>query len=412
MDANTTVELDLDGDGVFEEDITSYVLSVESVTGRDRASQLSGKAGPGKLSVLVDNNDNRFSDFNVSSPYYGLLVPGRHIRWRDSSAVADDPVQLARDRFGRADGALGTTENSITWDATGSLAHFTIEDERAVPGTVTVANVSQAAITAPTSAYIQVQVAQLGTGNNVVGLCFRYFDDNDYSILVVDVAQSAINMIDVTSGTQAVIASVNVELYSGMTIGVFSEPHEETIYLEGVAIVDRFFVGHGFYPVAGLYATWESGQTAPALDDLEVWDHLPVEVDGIFWTGRLVEPRPTVSAGPFKTATIEAIGPLAELARQAVSPPTSLEGKQTGLLMGNVLALAGQLRPPGPIEIGDVTTGLFIAERWSYAINIARNIEETELGFLYETQEGYIGFRGRSHNDSITEADVLFSDVP
>jgi hypothetical protein len=406
----SVVELDLDGDGVFETDITGYVFSVESLTGRDRASQLTGKAGPGKLNVLVNNHDDRFSDFNESSPYYGLLVPGARIRWRDANTVADDPVVLVQDRFNRSAGALGTTENSLTWDNPGTaLDPFEVTEQRAVPSIEGAENMSTVLIDTG-SYYVQATLAQLGSDDNVVGLVYRWVSDNDYSLLVVDVAQARLRLIDVALGVQSVVAELGAEVYSGMTVGVLVAGTVETVYLEGVAYLGPVLTSHPDCEEVGMYAEWATGADRPAIDDFYVWDHLPEVTEGIFWTGRLTEPRPSVQVGTLKTATLEAIGPLAELARQAVTPPTSLVGKPTGLLMGNVLALSGHLRPPGPIDLGDITTGIFVTERWSYALNIARLIEETELGFLFETQEGYIGFRERSHNDSITQSAVTFSD--
>jgi len=405
----SVIELDLDADGVFETDITGYVFAVESLTGRDRASQLTGKAGPGKLTVTVNNHDDRFSDFNSDSPYYGLLVPGARIRWRDANAAANDPVVLAKDRFNRSAGALGSTEDSIAWDNPGSsIDHFEIAESRAVPTTEGAENMSLVVISA-SDYYVQAQAAQLGSDANIVGIVYRWVDDDDYSLLVVDVEQASLQLIDVTSGTPMLVTELGVEVYSGMTIGVLVDGLDETVYLEGVPLIGPTTTAHAAANEVGIYAEWETGADRPAVDDFFIWNHLPAEVDGIFWTGRLTEPRPSVQVGTLKTATLEAVGPLAELARQAVTPPTSLEGKRTGLLMGNVLALAGQ-RPPGPIDLGDITTGIFVNERWSYAINVARLIEETELGFLFETQEGHLGFRARSHNDSITQADVTFTD--
>lgn len=85
------VEIDWNGDGDFAdtgEDITSYVLGVQTMRGRDFASQLTGQSRAGQCVILLDNRDGRFSRFNSSSPLYGNLLPGRKVRVRATAPTA------------------------------------------------------------------------------------------------------------------------------------------------------------------------------------------------------------------------------------------------------------------------------------------------------------------------------------
>src|ERR1700741_5277656 len=69
--SNVRVVWDLDNDGDFdepEEDVTSYVMSLETMSGRDYPSNLTGRAGPGRLRVSLNNDDGRFSYYNTDSP--------------------------------------------------------------------------------------------------------------------------------------------------------------------------------------------------------------------------------------------------------------------------------------------------------------------------------------------------------
>lgn len=115
------LEVDWDNDGDFDEDfelMNPFVYQesvIETITGRDYASQVAGRASPGQLRVTLNNDDDRFSRFNTESPLYGLALPGRKVRLRSSDSTPIDPVVLARDRFRRSDGALGDTENELTW---------------------------------------------------------------------------------------------------------------------------------------------------------------------------------------------------------------------------------------------------------------------------------------------------------
>lgn len=65
---NVTVECDLDDDGMFETDISTYVRSLGEITfGRD---SVISKVQPRSLvGMLLDNEDSRFSPDNTGSPY-------------------------------------------------------------------------------------------------------------------------------------------------------------------------------------------------------------------------------------------------------------------------------------------------------------------------------------------------------
>jgi hypothetical protein len=84
--SNVRVLWDLDNDGDFtsaEEDITPYVMSCSTIIGRDSPSNLSGKSGPGKLKLTLNNDSNRFSQGNLASPLNAApfsLKTGRRIR--------------------------------------------------------------------------------------------------------------------------------------------------------------------------------------------------------------------------------------------------------------------------------------------------------------------------------------------
>lgn len=84
-------EWDFDNDGDWDqgvEDITSYVLAASCSTGRDFPSSLTGRAGPGKLKLTLNNTDDRFSFFNTDSPLNTdpfSLKNGRAFRVRDTT---------------------------------------------------------------------------------------------------------------------------------------------------------------------------------------------------------------------------------------------------------------------------------------------------------------------------------------
>jgi hypothetical protein len=72
-----------DGDGDFDrplEEISAFVFEASRETGRDFASQMSGRSKAGSCRIVLDNSDSRFSTFNVGSPLCGLALPGRRVR--------------------------------------------------------------------------------------------------------------------------------------------------------------------------------------------------------------------------------------------------------------------------------------------------------------------------------------------
>jgi hypothetical protein len=411
--SDVVVEWDFDNDGDFdapEEDITEFVLGAETFAGRDWPSLLTGKAAPGKFKATLNNTDDRFSYFNVDSPLNAgsmSLKTGRKLRVRTASAVAADPAVLAKDRFNRADGALGTSETGLVWSD--PTAHdFLIADFRAVASDDNFTHIGVLDVSA-TDYYAQVAVATPGNASNKAGLVYRYQDTTNYSLAYVDVSMGTFSLVDVVAGVTTTVASMNAEVYGGIIVGVLVEGAVVTGYLEGVPLLTGVAIQTDEAEV-GIYAYHATGEDDVELDNFSVWDMVPSEVEGILWTGDVSELVASVSAGPLKRVELSGEGWLSKLATQTVTPPTSVTGRNTGLLVGSVLGMAGLLNPPGPIDEGDVTTGIFAASA-DTAISIARDVEETELGFLFETNEGPIGFDNRSARDTAVSV-VTFSDLP
>lgn len=75
-DLDIEVKLDLNGDGVFDTDITSYVLARDGSNGIDisrGSTPESGLSDPGTCDFQLNNRDGRFSPRNPNSPYYGQI---------------------------------------------------------------------------------------------------------------------------------------------------------------------------------------------------------------------------------------------------------------------------------------------------------------------------------------------------
>lgn len=409
------VEWDFDNDGDFSEtveNVTPYVLAVETLTGRDWPSLLTGKAGPGKLRATLRNDDDRFNYFNTGSPLvtapYSLRT-GRKLRVRVADAANPDPALLAKDRFRRAAGPLDADELGGTY-VEPLAGDFTISANRAVA--TSEGDPHMALIDAGDADHlVQVKVSVIGdaTPANRVGVVYRYVDASNYSLCILHSSDASLQLVDVTAGVEEIVASTPVEVYAGVTVGAHVSGTDVTGYLEGVPLITAAAI-NGTAELAGIYARWTSGDLCPELDEFYAWSGLPVQTEGILWTGDVTEAVSSVTAGPEKLATVNGEGWLSKLSAQEITPPASLTGRRTGLLAGNALAKALQIHPPGQIDIGDVTTGTFAMPERS-ALAVVRDVEETEFGFLYETQEGPLSFRSRSHRAGAA-SQVTFTDDP
>lgn len=420
--SDLVIECDWDNDGDFdqpEEDITSFVLAGQTRTGRDWPSQLTGKAGPGALRLSLRNDDDRFSYFNTDSPLNSdpfSLKTGRKIRVRTSDAGNPDPTLLARDRFRRSDGSLLTSENGLTWTnhttALWKVSNFEAELAPAFDssGTLTEGEGFATVDVGTQNYYAQVTIPY-NDSINQAGLAYRFTDTSDFSV-VVWTGQDAGTFSTIDHDLTTVETIQHQEF---ITLGLLASGTVVSIYLNGVLVAnDTAWAGVG--TKVGIYGNWSDGRY-PVIDNFEVWSGLPTEMEGVLWTGSVSELTTSVEAGPMKLATITGEGPLAKLANVDISPPDSVGsgtssfsiGQTTGELVGESLSKAGLLSPPGAIQAGEVRAGSVGLARGK-ALDIARQFEELEFGFLYETQEGNINFDSRTGRDS-SYSRVTLSDT-
>jgi len=86
--ATYALEVDWDNDGYFTQegdDITDDCWTISCWRGRNYDSQLSSKSSAGTLQAVLNNNDGKYSSFNVLSPLYGKILPNLPVRFRVTS---------------------------------------------------------------------------------------------------------------------------------------------------------------------------------------------------------------------------------------------------------------------------------------------------------------------------------------
>ena len=400
VDADLIVECDFDNDGDFSagvENITAYVLACEWQTGREFPSRLTGETRPGTLKVTLDNRDSRFSYFNATSP---LVTPpfslqeGRKIRVRANGTVPNDPILLARDRFDRADGLLGTAETGQAWsNPTGS---FTVRSRVAAAGITTGGDNASVIDVGVTDMYVQGTLRQMPRGGGrYIGLYVRYLDLLNWTRFDFNPATRQVRITDNNAGAFTLKGSAsNIDGWEGMTVGLGVVGQAVTAYVGGAPVCTGTLTRAVSGTKAGMFAIYTnySGRS-PEIGDFHVWDHVAGEVNGILFTGDFVDLEVATEPGVPKIATITADGRLVRLAGTDVAAPrVPVGGAKTGSLVGDTLQRAGMLHPPVPLSLGAVTTGP-IGIPDGDALAMARRFEDTEQGTIIETNEGFIGFQ-------------------
>lgn len=445
--ANVTIEWDFDDDNDFSEDvedITAYVTGVETETGRDFASNLTGKVGPGKMKLTLLNADNRFSYFNPNSPLqtspYELSV-GQKIRLRTAESTPLDPQKVVYDTFDRADNAtLGTTEGGAkTWSGNFSVGSgYAVPDSSGaerfavVTSGITV-SASQEIFVSAGFSRADIRNPNTDEKHNVAGLVFNYVDSNNYWRVVydpdisddpfsVDYSRVWVRVIQKSAGVDTEITALHVGYTSvsrvgaeydigdfwlgdmswlGVRLYVTGGDYELDVFLNG-AIIGEELLGASspasWGGVVGFFATWDAARATPRVSDFQVWDGIYAETSGVLWTGHVTNISESVDLGPRKFVEVEAEGPMAELAQTEIHPASCVRGTLPQLAIGNSLYRAGMYIPyahmPSAEYDGALTTfrvGAFGYER-SKALDVIRDFESAAAPdfTVQETQEGTI----------------------
>src|SRR5690606_9544522 len=313
------------------------------------------------------------------------------IRVRTVGASNPDPVLLARDEFD-GEGDLGTDELGNVWTpvTTARLIRQKDTTGRTLARTDRKEDVAVALVDVGTGdCYAQTKV-RVRDAASEAGIVFRRLDAANFGLLYLRPNRLILGEFD--GGRWRDIGNVEVENRTDVTIGVLLDGNQVTAYLEGVPVIGGTTVTDPDTTNVGLWGGWWE-QRPVSFDEFYVWDRLANErVEGVLWTGKVTRVTPAVTVAGVPTVRVEAEGPLLDAARVEVRPPASVgrtstsAGIWTGQLVGATLAAAKLLHPPGPIDQGTVKPGSVGLPR-DAALDVARTVEEVELGFLYETQE-------------------------
>ena len=115
--------------------------------------------------------------------------------------------------------------------------------------------------------------------------------------------------------------------------------------------------------------------------------------DKPIWRGFLLRVMPQPMLGGDNVAILEAIGPLGQINTDQIALAMQTS-QRTDLLIGKLLDDAGWPAAARSLDVGRTTITRYWADR-QYPLNAMQQVEAAEAGFLWETNDGKIGFKER-----------------
>lgn len=420
VDADVVVEWDFDNDDRFDsdlEDITSYVMDVETRLGRDWPSQLYGRVTPGQMRLTLLNDDDRFSYFNTNSPLttgsYSLDT-GRRIRLRLAESTPFDPTHLSRDSFSRTGLLVGSADEltGAAWTAVTGTGLATNNGYIAIAEESIATAGSQVAVidVGDSNMHVQAQIDNLyWGGSGYAGLVARYIDANNYVYAIA--YENMVRIGQVSGGSNTVLDTFIFTWIDRNLLGLNVDGTSVGLQVNGVFVDAATTAVTGAGTRAGVLMSKTAREISPRLFDFHVWDDVALTNDDVLWTGNITSIEQSTVPGGTKIVTVNAEGPLAKAASADVPAPTRWFGATPGAMIGNVLARARLMHPPPlSLDSGEVSLGEYSGPDGN-ALDMAHQFEEMERGFLFERPDGVIDFFDQDTLADITSS-TWFTDTP
>ena len=368
--AEYVLECDWNGDGSYthaEADVTADLGKFRLIArrGRKYASMVYGRSEAGKLKFKLRNTDgNKYDRFNPSSPLHGLIEPQRMVRLgMVIPGVAYAPVARAKltagsDLFptggtiepgGDVTLAVGLTIARLVWSSTAS----TLTMYRASSETVSM------------GAFWDTD----GSGENL-----SVYITNDGG-RTTEIPYRAIT----SRAAASVVWTLTGDAYAA-----------HRALLSGIASGDQYWT---------------------VVDKADGWlSAIAVAVHPL-WGGYLDKPTRLDERGGRDQVEIRALGIISKLVQTEAEASLQTD-YGTGAAFGKILDSAGITAE----ERGTIATGLRTMSKWwarrQQALRNARDIEQTELGFIHEDRRGRIAFDAEYYRLTQRTSVATLSDTP
>lgn len=404
-------------------DVTGRAFMVEFSRGRDVASQLTGHSEPGSCQIILNNQSGDYNSYNQSSPLYGSLLPGRQMRVMAGGTYS----ALHFDGTSRVE-IVGTAlppGTSITVEARVNVD--TLKDNNVVlSNNFTSTSTGRWSLYIDATGRLTFQVGDSGilsTGIITPGTYFHVagrYNGTTIAILV--------NGTSVNSG-----GAVGLVLDSTGTFTISDTTQQFTGTIDDVRVwgtartnaqilADKDKDLTGTEASLSYYFNMNEGQGTRINNVVGTNEGTfvgtPVWVNNPLWHGFVTRIVPGPSVKGVDTVIIEGEGPLGYVNQKEITPPV-IANMVTGSIVSTLLdktgwansgTMTGSFRD---LDAGQTTVVTFV-HALDKPLAIIRKVEETEGGFIRESNSGKIVFESRTRRGQspYTTSVATFTDSP
>lgn len=345
------------------------------------------------------------------------------------AVATDDPVLLASDSFNGADGVpLATDDLGNAWTFRAGAVYRTANGRArvsdgadAVYGTYHVSTVQ----TNTTDHYVQAQLSypvQVGG----VGVVARYVDSSNMVRAYLQPSTSSIVVEERKAGVTTEIGEWFTEFWEGMTIGLEVINQKCALYIGGAPMywdVGRYLTLSNTITGtnAGLISYWYGySDLPPQVDNFRVWDRTATTIPGRIWTGTVQSVKTSVAAGALKVVDVTCKADLIAATSQDVPAPritrstndySPSQSVPAGAVVGDIMARCGLQSPPHPVVTESTSRLGPVSMKDGKALDLARQVELTDRGFLMELPEGGVTYEASTTRASASSL-AWFTDTP
>lgn len=466
MQGKPRVLIDWNQDGSYGgayDDVSAYLIdTLKAFRGRAYPSPLTGRAKPGDFSCTLENRSGLFSSHNEAGGLFGYLGPGRKLRYQlgveahqmyaaqftaanseylsiaDNAALSMGDVAMDICGWVYADTlpSSGNTMGLVGKWASGNLEYLLFLDNTA--GTIrfkfSVRNTANSTTTTVTA-------STFGTPSVSTFYFVHAYHDPTANTIGIQVNDGTADTAATSGGVRDSNAAFEIgrhtagSYYNGRLdeIGIWKHATTrlttaQTTWLYNSGTGRSYSeLGVGSNDGAGLLTNlvgyWQleeaSGSRADSKGSNTLTDNATVtQAAGLAptyyytrWTGYVKDLVPD-RRGNVPVVRLTGKGVLSFFENKKIDPAAS-SGAATGTIVGTILDTVGWSATERSIDTGSVTTSRwYVSEK--DVTNALREMEDTELGFLYELEDGYIAYESRDKRRTgvYLTSQATYSDEP
>jgi hypothetical protein len=380
------------------------VYSANWSRGRDFASQVTGQSSAGVCNIALNNRSARFSSFNAASPLHDSILPKRRVEIRSLHGVnrfKDSNNFKLTDYWSWS--ATNVTIADVTTGTYSISPSMRVGTQSITDDAVNDLHVIGRPITANQNELVTFSVYAACLNGKYLCLVGQDRDVNmNYAVFDLD-AGVVTHSSGVTSGIQGPFGGgggtvawyrcwISFNTSDGAPAAyVQIRPNHSDDY-------ETTYLGDGSHSLLLWGAQLETGSTLTDYDPTTTTPH-PMTI--LQWTGYLDSITPVPSVALDHQAHLRALGPISLLAARVVdiAMHTAIG---SGDAVTHVLDAIDWSATDRQVDTGALTIGRWWPGSKRDALNLLREIEDAEAGFLREGKDGSLIFDDRNHRTALT----------